>query len=178
MVTSRAIFLDRDGTIIQLVLNPETNHMEPPRILKDIEFCTYAIEFMKQLQDKGYKLFIVSNQPDIAKEKQTPQQILAVHNYIDTILIKNDINITQYFYCFHHPEGTHPVHSIKCKCRKPAPGFILQAGKQYNLDLEKSWIIGDKDTDIECGKNAGTHGIKIGDTMSLEKAYKIISEGL
>jgi D-glycero-D-manno-heptose 1,7-bisphosphate phosphatase len=177
-MVSRAIFLDRDGTIIQLVPNPDTGHMEPPRLPENIKFCDYALEFMRQLQEKEYKLFIVSNQPDVAKEKQTPSQLLAVHNTFENMLIKNDINITHYYYCFHHPEGTHPVYSIKCKCRKPAPGFIIQASKQYDLDLTKSWIIGDKDTDIECGKNAGTHGIKLSDSMSLQQAYEIIVGGL
>ena len=76
------------------------------------------------------------------------------------------------------PEGTHPSYKKKCNCRKPAPGFIFYAKEQDNLDLEHSWIVGDKLTDLECGKNAGINGVHIGDGITLRDAYKAISGGV
>jgi D-glycero-D-manno-heptose 1,7-bisphosphate phosphatase len=166
--------MDRDGTIIKLIENPSTKKMEPPRLPDQVEFCDYAIEFMKQLQALGYKLYIISNQPDIAKKKQTAKQIFAVRDRFQEMIDEQKIIITRYYYCYHHPDGTHPTYSKKCDCRKPAPGFIFYAKEQDDLDLENSWIVGDKLTDLECGKNAGIHGIYINDIITLKKAYKII----
>ena len=174
----RAIFMDRDGTLIKLIENPTTKKMEPPRLPEQVEFCDYAIEFMKQFQDLGYKLYIISNQPDIAKRKQTAKQIFAVRDRFHEMIDEQKIIITRYYYCYHHPEGTHPSYKKKCNCRKPAPGFIFFAKEQDDLDLEHSWIVGDKLTDLECGKNAGINGVHIGDGITLRDAYKAISGGV
>lgn len=169
----KAIFLDRDGTLIELVENPITKSMEPPRTMDKIKFCDYAIEFMQQAQ-KNYKLYIISNQPDVAKRKQTAKQIFLIRDRFKQILEESGIYITRYYYCYHHPEGDHPKYSKVCQCRKPAPGFIFYAKEQDNLDLEHSWIVGDRLTDLECGKNAGIHGIRVGHGVTLKMAYKII----
>jgi len=173
MVMERAIFMDRDGTLIKLV---DTNGvLEPPRLPEQVEFHDYAVKFMKELQNIGYKLYIVSNQPDIAKRKQTAEQVFAVRDRFKHMIDNHNITITRYYYCYHHPEGSHPIYSQKCTCRKPAPGFILDARAQDHLDLDDSWIIGDLPKDIECGKNAGVRGILVGrNGVSLQRAYEMI----
>ena len=169
----KAIFLDRDGTLVELVQNSITGSLEPPRTPDKIKFCDYAVEFMQQAQ-KNYKLYIISNQPDLAKRKQTLKQILAIRDRFKEMIEENDIHIARYYYCYHHPDGTHPKYSKVCQCRKPAPGFIFYAREQDDLDLEHSWIVGDRLTDLECGKNAGIHGVRVGHGITLKMAYKII----
>jgi D-glycero-D-manno-heptose 1,7-bisphosphate phosphatase len=172
ILTEKAIFLDRDGTIIDLVNN------EPARTPDQVEFSAYAVEFMKQAQEKGFKLFVISNQPDLAKGKQNAESLLDVHKRFEKMVTDNGIIIQSYYYCLHHPEGNHKKYTKVCSCRKPAPGFIQHAAECHNLNLHRSWIVGDKDTDLICGKNAGINGIRINGTHSLKDAYKIISGGL
>lgn len=171
----RAVFFDRDGTIIDLVDNA------PPRKPVQVKFSAYAVDCMKQLQNNGYKLFIVSNQPDIAKGIQTREQICSVHKKFRELIESEGVYITEYLYCYHHPDGTHPELGIPCECRKPKPGLILYAEREYNLDLQHSWMIGDKETDIECGVNAGVNTIHVNtrDTkLTLRHAADIISGGV
>jgi D-glycero-D-manno-heptose 1,7-bisphosphate phosphatase len=168
----KAVFLDRDGTVIRLVKN--NGDLVPPRTPDQVSFCPYAVEFMKQLQDRGYLLFIISNQPDVAKEKYTHDQLFMVHKRVFNMMREKGINIRRYYYCFHHPEGTHPKYSKVCSCRKPAPGLILRAKEDNELDLDKSWMIGDKITDVECGMNAGVRSIQVHNGISLQQAYDII----
>jgi D-glycero-D-manno-heptose 1,7-bisphosphate phosphatase len=177
-VFGKAVFMDRDGTLIELVKNPDTGKMEPARTPDQVVFCEYALEFMKRLQDDGYNLFIVSNQPDIAKGKETPERVIAVHNHFQKRLIEQGIYITQYYYCFHHPESLNPKYGIVCDCRKPAPGSILRAVRDFNLRNGQTWMVGDKETDIECGANAEVNTIRVhNDAMSLEQACEIIIRG-
>lgn len=175
-MVNRAVFLDRDGTIIKMLKNLVTGLMELPKVPEQVEFCDGAVEGMRRLQDAGYALFVISNQPDVAKGKQTPKQVIAIHHRFSRLLYDSEINILRFYYCYHHPDGTHPYLSIKCDCRKPAPGFIFEAVEQFDLELDRSWIVGDMFTDVECGKNAGMNAILINDEIQFEQACDIILE--
>jgi D-glycero-D-manno-heptose 1,7-bisphosphate phosphatase len=144
-----AIFFDRDGTLID---NPND---EPPRTPDEVVFYPTVIESLNRLQEAGFSLFLISNQPDFLKGKNTMGELRAVHVRFNNILFENGINFKEYFYCFHREEDD-------CICRKPSPHYIRFAEKQYNLDLEKSWIVGDRDADIACGQRAGLSTILIG----------------
>ena len=161
-----AIFLDRDGVLNELVLNPATRDYEPPHSPDDLIIFPGVIESLRILQDAGYELFLVSNQPDYAKGKTTFENICDVHIRFDHLLTSGGIYFQDYYYCYHHPNGIVPEYSFTCKCRKPKPYFLLKATRDYGIDLENSWMIGDRDSDIECGKAAGTRTIMINEPHS------------
>lgn len=157
----KAVFLDRDGVLNELVLNPATGEYEPPHFPDDLLLFPDVIESLRILQVAGFELFLVSNQPDYAKGKTTLEMIHAVHTRLNQILTSERIHFREYYYCYHHPNGIVPEYSFACKCRKPNPLFLLKAARDYSIDLENSWMIGDRDSDIECGKAAGTRTIMI-----------------
>lgn len=158
---TRAAFLDRDGVINKPVLNPATNQYEAPFKEEDLVIYNGALGALKELINSGLILFLVSNQPDYAKGKTSLENLLQVHKKLHSILQKSNINFTEYYYCYHHPEGTIPELAIKCNCRKPGNLFLMKAEAKYGLDLSNSWMIGDRDADIYCGQSAGTKTIMI-----------------
>ena len=164
----KAAFLDRDGVLNELVPNPATGEYEPPHSPDDLIIFPDVIESLRILQDAGIELFLISNQPDYAKGKTTLENLKAVHAKLDRIVRSEGIRFREYYYCYHHPQGKVPEYSFECECRKPKPFFILMAAKRYSIDLSKSWMIGDRDSDIECGKAAGTKTIMIENPQSLK----------
>lgn len=171
-----AIFLDRDGVINSLVLNPKTNEYEAPANQNDFKLFPYVIEALKELQSLDYKLFLISNQPDYAKGKTTLENLCLVHNKLDSILKENNIIFTEYYYCYHHPEGIIPEYSLKCKCRKPGNLFLTQAQAKYNLEFPKSWMIGDSDVDIFCGQSVKARTILVKTRESAHRTGKSTPE--
>jgi D-glycero-D-manno-heptose 1,7-bisphosphate phosphatase len=156
-----AVFLDRDGVINELVRNTVTREYEPPHCAEDLVLFPDVIRSLSDLQDADFDLFLVSNQPDYAKGKTTLEQIRAVHGRLDRILKSEGILFRDYYYCYHHPNGIVPEYSFACECRKPKPYFLLKAARDYGIDLTISWMVGDRDTDVACGKSAGTRTILI-----------------
>ncbi len=157
----KAVFLDRDGVLNELVLNPSTGEYEPPHTPEDLRILPDVIGSLKILQGAGFELFLVSNQPDYAKGKTTLEGIHAVNTRFNQIMTLEGIHFRGYYFCFHHPDGIVPEYSFSCECRKPSPFFLLKAASKYHIDLIRSWMIGDRDSDIECGKAAGTRTIII-----------------
>jgi D-glycero-D-manno-heptose 1,7-bisphosphate phosphatase len=181
----KAVFLDRDGVINKLVFNEENNEYEPPHNVKDLLLFDWTINSLKNFQSAGYLLFIVSNQPDYAKGKTTLDNLKEVHKFLHKLFEKNDINFTNYYYCYHHPDGIVPEYSIKCDCRKPNNKNVIKAIERYNIDENKSWFIGDRESDIICGNNSGLKTIYINNNnlkcniadynaQNLKEAEKII----
>ncbi len=161
-----AVFLDRDGVINRLVLNTGTGEYEPPHSANDLVLFPDAIRSLLDLQNAGFDLFLVSNQPDYAKGKTTLEQIRAVHNRLEQIMKSEGILFRDYYYCYHHPNGIVPEYSFACECRKPKPYFLLKAARDYGIDLAVSWMVGDRDSDVACGKAAGARTILIKDPHS------------
>ena len=157
----KAVFLDRDGVINKLVLNPDTQAYESPHRPGDLVFCAGVFRPLKELRSAGFKLFIVSNQPSYAKGKTTLKAIKGIARKFRAELAKNGVPIEGAFYCYHHPDGIVPGYAGKCRCRKPSPFFLLKAQKQHKLNLKGSWMIGDRSSDIECGRRAGCKTILI-----------------
>lgn len=168
----KAIFLDRDG-----VINSKPNHPE----IKDNKgkICRDALsldEYKKniypstkrlinKLKNAGYEIIIISNQGAIAKGFYTQEILNNINNYI-----KKSLGITHQYYCLHHPDYTG-----ECNCRKPKPDLILNAAKELNINLKESYVIGDSDSDVIAGKNAGCKTIKI-ESGRLKDAVKTIME--
>jgi len=158
---NKAIFLDRDGVINKLVFNSKTNEYESPHELKYLALMPDVLVSIKRLFDAGYYIFVISNQPSFAKGKTKLENIKEIQVELKKQIELYGIEIKEYYYCYHHPQGIVLEYSGECICRKPKPFFINKARDDYNLDLTNSWMIGDQDIDVECGKNAGTKTILI-----------------
>ena len=140
MSKMKAVFIDRDGTIIYDVGYPK----EPDQVEILPEVCTA----LSSLKDQGFKLIIVSNQSGIGRGILTLEEVELVHQRLISVLGKRGISIDATYYCPHAPEEN-------CICRKPSPEMFFWAAKDLNVDLTNSFMIGDKISDIEAGKKAG-----------------------
>lgn len=158
---NKAVFLDRDGVINKLVFNSQTKEYEPPHSPEDFKFFEFTIDSLKLLFTNGFKLILVSNQPDFAKGKTSLENLKSVHSYFERELEKNAIFFSSFNYCYHHPQGIMEDFSFDCECRKPKTYFIDKSTIEFNIDLNNSWLIGDRDSDILCGKNSGLNTILI-----------------
>lgn len=143
----RAVFLDRDGTI-----NKEVNYLYKK---EDFIFIPKTIEAIRIFHELEYKVIVITNQAGVARGYYKKQDVEMLHRYIDKLLISENTYIDAYYYCPHHPEGNVEKYKIKCNCRKPNHGMIDQAVKDFDIDLSKSIIVGDKEIDVKTGKNAG-----------------------
>lgn len=143
----RAVFLDKDGTLIEDV----PYNVDPDRI----RFTPGALQGLFLLHTSGYKLFVVSNQSGVARGYFEEDALSGVEQRLRDILDANGIPLAGFYYCPHHPEGTVKAYSYECDCRKPAPGMILRAAQEHNIDLSRSWLVGDILNDIEAGRRAG-----------------------
>ena len=147
----KAVFLDRDGTINKYV-----------GFLRDInqfELIAGVAEAIKRINALGYLCIVITNQPVIARGEVTVSQLDEIHNKMETLLGLEGAYIDGLYYCPHHPhkgfEGEIPELKFDCECRKPKPGMILKAAKDFNINLSESWMVGDGENDIKAGKNAG-----------------------
>jgi len=157
----RAVFLDRDGVINRNVLNPATGEFESPLTAGDFEFISGALDAMRVLRSAGFLLFLVSNQPNVAKGKSTLEQLASIHEKLASGLARARIEFARFYYCFHHPQGIVSGYSGQCECRKPSSYFVLKAASEFSLNLSCCWMIGDRLTDIQCGRAAGVRTIFI-----------------
>lgn len=158
-----AVFLDRDGVINRNVFNPATGCHEAPLTAGDFVFVPGVAQALRQLQSAGYLLFVVSNQPNYAKGKSSFRRIFAIDQKMRRELASAGIAFSGVYYCLHHPQGIVPEYSGPCGCRKPSPYFLLRAIRKFHLDPERSWMIGDRETDVLCGRAAGVRTIFVGE---------------
>jgi D-glycero-D-manno-heptose 1,7-bisphosphate phosphatase len=168
---NKAVFLDRDGVINDLVLNPRNRRYESPYRPADLRLCRGCIDALRVLQRAGYMLFVVSNQPSYARGKARLSDLRAVQNAVHARILRRGVRVTEYYYCYHHPQGRVKGYSGPCECRKPKPFFLKKARLRYGIDLAASWMIGDRDTDIACGRNAGARTILIQGAHSQDPDY-------
>lgn len=147
----KAIFLDRDGTI--------NKYVGFLRNIDDFELIEGVSEAIKQINQSGYLAIVVTNQPVIARGEVSWDELNEVHKKMETLLGKDGAYIDGLYICPHHPdkgfEGERPEYKFDCDCRKPKPGLLLQASKDFNIDLSQSYMIGDSERDVEAGKAAG-----------------------
>lgn len=147
----KAIFLDRDGTINKYVgfLRKE----------EEFELLPGVAEAIKKINESGYLAIVVTNQPVIARGEVTYSQLENIHNKMETLLGKEGAYLDGIYFCPHHPhsgyEGEVKELKIDCECRKPKPGMLLKAAQDLNIDLSKSYMVGDGENDIKAGKSAG-----------------------
>lgn len=147
----KAIFLDRDGVI--------NKHIGFLRRVDEFELIPGVTEAVKAINKSGYLAIVVTNQPVIARGECTWDELLRIHDKMETLLGKEGAFLDGIYICPHHKdkgfEGERPEYKFDCDCRKPKPGLLLQAAQDFNIDLSQSYMIGDNSTDIEAGQNAG-----------------------
>ena len=136
---NKALFLDRDG-----VINIDFVYVHK---IEDFVITDFIIDFCKNYQNE-YLIIVISNQAGIGRGLFTENDLFVLDKYMKNLFLENGIKITASYYCPHHPDDN-------CSCRKPKPGLILQAYKDFNIDLENSILVGDKMSDLEAGFNAG-----------------------
>jgi histidinol-phosphate phosphatase family protein len=154
-----AVFLDRDGVLNELARDPVSGDPESPLAVGDVQLIAGAAAAARELAQAGFVLVCVSNQPAAAKRKATVEQLQAVHERVLDLLARRQARLDASRLCLHHPDGTAPLLSGPCCCRKPRPGMLLDAAARLDLDLGASWIVGDTDADIAAGHAAGCRTI-------------------
>ena len=152
-----AVFLDRDGTLVM-----EVDGLSSPDRL---ELLPGAAEAVRELNHRGFRTVVVTNQPVIAKGFCTEADVAVIHRKLETLLGREHAFLDRIYYCPHHPQkgfaGERPELKISCECRKPKPGMLLQAARELNLDLPGAWLIGDSTTDVETARNAGVTSVLV-----------------
>lgn len=152
-----AVFLDRDG-----VLNEDTPWIASPEALTLYPFTSQAI---KQLNRSDYLTIVATNQPVVARGMCTEDDLRIIHNKLETKLGDDNAFLDALYYCPHHPDkgfpGENILYKIDCDCRKPKPGMLLNAAKDFNIDLSSSYFIGDDERDVEAGKRVGVQTIGV-----------------
>lgn len=156
-----AVFLDRDGVLNSLVLNPASGRMESPLTPADLSLVDGVIPALQRLQSAGFPLLLVSNQPNYALGKSSLDTLGAIHSKLETELIFAGIRFARFSYCLHHPEGVVPGYSGLCVCRKPSPWFLYRARDDFGFALHDCWMIGDQPSDTQCGRAAGVRTIRL-----------------
>jgi D-glycero-D-manno-heptose 1,7-bisphosphate phosphatase len=161
LTVRRAVFLDRDGVLNELVRDPISERAESPLHVRDVRLLPGAADGVRALAAAGFVLVCVSNQPAAAKGVVSVDQLMAVHRRVLALLELEGARLDASSLCLHHPLGVLPGLSQTCDCRKPAPGMLLDAAAKLGLDLGGSWIVGDTDADMLAGRAAGCHTLLI-----------------
>ena len=150
---NRAVFLDRDGTIIV-----EVGHLDDVYKLALIDGAT---EGMVRLREAGFKIVIVTNQSVIARGRISESKLGQIHMALAEALSAEGTRFDAIYYCPHHPQEGGGKYTLSCDCRKPKPGMLLQASRELEIDLQRSYMVGDKLSDLAAGRAAGCREILV-----------------
>lgn len=146
---NKAAFFDRDGTI-----NVDVHYLHRP---ENLIFIDGMPEFIRKWNDWGYLVIVVTNQAGIARGYYTEEEMRDLHRYMNTCLAEHGAHIDAFYFCPHHPDFTGP-----CRCRKPEPGMLEDAIREFDLDPAQCILFGDKAWDVEAGERCGIQGVLIG----------------
>jgi len=152
MEAKRAIFLDKDGTLIPNI---------PYNANPDLIFLEKGVGETLAALAEQFELIVISNQAGIAMGYFTPEDLCAVEKRLQALLQEYGVRLSGFYYCPHHPEGTRAPYVKSCDCRKPAPGLLFRAAKEHDISLRDSWMIGDILNDVQAGNTAGCRSIII-----------------
>ena len=166
----KAIFLDRDGTI-----NKYVGFLTKP---EQFELLPGVADAIKLINKSGYLAVVVTNQPVIARGDCTWEELQQIHDKMETELGMEGVFLDAIYICPHHPdkgfEGERPEYKFVCDCRKPQPGLLLQAAKDYNIDLSQSYMIGDSSSDMEMGRDNCKMTVLVKEGLDLKAGINII----
>jgi len=148
-----AVFLDRDGTVLE-----EAGYLDR---LERLVFFPFAIDAVRLLNRAGFAVVIITNQSGVGRGMYEEAFVIRAHQFVDERVRAGGARIDGYYYCPHHPEAEVEKYRRDCDCRKPGPGMLRQAAADLDLDLARSFAIGDKWTDVQAGVAAGACGILV-----------------
>jgi D-glycero-D-manno-heptose 1,7-bisphosphate phosphatase len=152
-MTRHAVFLDRDGTIIE-----DVGFL---RDLSQIDVLPWAADAIRALNDAGFLVVVITNQSGVGRGYFGEAHVRATHAALDAMLQASGARIDGYYFCPHHPASTDARYGIACDCRKPAPGLLRRAAADLDIDLSRSWMVGDWWRDVQAGTGAGTRTLLI-----------------
>lgn len=158
----KAVFLDRDG-----VLNKELGDYVCK--FEDFKVLEHNFPALKELQDRGYLLIVITNQGGLAKGWYTVETLDRMHAHLKESYAKQGIHLTEVYYCNHHPE-----YNGKCLCRKPGSLMLEKAIARFGIDASASYFIGDRERDVIAGEAAGVKGILIDSDQPIAEILKLI----
>ena len=148
-----AVFLDRDGTVLE-----EAGYLDR---LERLAFFPFAIDAVRLLNRGGFAVVVITNQSGVGRAMYEEAFVIRAHQVLDERVRSAGARIDAYYYCPHHPEAEVEKYRLDCDCRKPRPGMLRQAAADLDLDLSRSFAIGDKWTDVQAGLAAGGKGILV-----------------
>ena len=163
---NKAILLDRDGVINELIINPEEGIVDSPNSSDQFKIIKNSIKALKILSKLGFKIIIISNQPGMAKGQYDLSEFLKIKRRLENELTKNNVVLSGQYYCLHHPNAKIVKYKKKCQCRKPGTKLFFDAVKKHNIDTKKSFLIGDGITDMQLAKRVRCRAIFIGNINS------------
>lgn len=164
-----AVFVDRDGTINQLVPNRVSGLPESPLDAGDVQLLPGAGRALAALADAGWLLVGVTNQPGAAKLEATIAELDAVQARVLALLAEQGVRFDDFERCLHHSDGLTRELTVVCDCRKPRPGMLLRAAARLDIDLAASWMVGDTESDVLAGKAAGCRTVLVETADSAHK---------
>lgn len=167
MAKSWAVFLDRDGVLNELVFYKDQGRVGSPLSARQLRVMPFAAETVKGLRKLGAKVIVISNQPGVAKKQISYQELVKMNRKIKHELERNGTGLDGEYYCLHHPNALIKKYRENCDCRKPNPGLLRKATADFDLDLAKSFFVGDSLVDVKAGKAAGVTTILLGTLTDL-----------
>lgn len=163
MKPARAVFVDRDGVLNDLVYEESEERVGSPFSAKQMRVFPYTADTIKVLKEEmGYKVVVISNQPGVAKGQFSRREHEKMSRKLRKDLASVGTAFDGEYYCFHHPNAVHAKYRAECDCRKPKPGLLLRAAEERGIELSRSYFVGDSLVDIKAGKRAGTRTILVG----------------
>ncbi len=147
----RAAFIDKDGTLIEDV----PHNVDPTRI----RLAKGAVKGLRTLHAAGFRVIVITNQPGVAHGRFTEESLKEVEEKLRSLMADLGVPLVGFYYCPHHAKGKIAEYAVACSCRKPEPGLILKACEEHDIDIARSWFIGDILDDIEAGHRAGARAV-------------------
>ncbi len=158
----KAVFLDRDGVINRMVYHQEHGVLDSPFTLTQFKLLPRVAASIRTINSLGLKTIVVTNQPGIAKRQFDMHTLKAMEEKLCFSLAKQNAKLDGIYYCLHHPRAVDKVYKVQCDCRKPQSGMLWQAARDFGLDLEECYMVGDGITDVQAGSAAGCTTFLIG----------------
>jgi len=165
----RAVFLDRDGTI-----NREVGYLDQP---SKVELLPRSAKAIGSLNRAGFQVVVVTNQSGVARGYFTEEMLTKVHQRLIKLLQEEGAHLNGIYYCPHHPEEGKPPYRKDCNCRKPKPGMLLEASRDLNLDLSRSFMVSDKYSDLQMIHQLGVKGILVLTGFGEKELAQVVQQG-
>lgn len=152
-MTTKAVFLDKDGTLVE-----DLPYNVDPALIRPV---AGAADALRILAASGFELFVVTNQSGVARGFFTEDALQAVEQWLERFYSVAGVELAGFYYCPHHPQGVVSEYAVDCSCRKPLPGMLYQAAQEHDIDLAASWMVGDILNDVEAGNRAGCRTVLV-----------------